>query len=240
MHIWELNMLELVDVEASYGPLKILRGITLRVKPAELIAIIGPNGAGKSTVLKTIFNLVKRDKGHIIFEGEHLEKVKPHDLVKKGIAYVPQGRIVFSSMTVEENLEMGGFTLKENLLKKRVEEVYSKFPVLKEKRKEIASSLSGGQQQMLSVARALMLKPKVLLVDEPSLGLAPKVMKEIFEKLKEINQEGTAILLVEQNAHKALEICTRCIVLDQGKIALEGDKRLIKDKRVKELYLGHY
>ena len=233
-------MLKVEDLEASYGYLKILKGINLNVNKGDLVAIIGPNGSGKSTTIKTIFGLLKAEKGNILFKDKHITNKKPHEVVRYGIAYVPQGRMVFQTMTVEENLEMGAYTVKDRKeIKKRIFKIYEMFPILKEKKHQRATFLSGGQQQMLSIGRALMLKPELILMDEPSLGLAPKNMLEIFKKIKEINNNGTTVVLVEQNAHMALEICNKAYVLEQGRIALHGGPELAKSEIVKNLYLGH-
>jgi|SRR3989344_2119902 len=233
-------MLKVEDLEASYGYLKILKGINLNVNKGDLVAIIGPNGSGKSTTIKTIFGLLKAEKGNILFKDKHITNKKPHEVVRYGIAYVPQGRMVFQTMTVEENLEMGAYTVKDRKeIKKRIFKIYEMFPILKEKKHQRATFLSGGQQQMLSIGRALMLKPELILMDEPSLGLAPKNMLEIFKKIKEINNDGTTVVLVEQNAHMALEICNKAYVLEQGRIALHGGPELAKSEIVKNLYLGH-
>jgi branched-chain amino acid transport system ATP-binding protein len=232
------TIIEIKNLEASYPPLKVLHGVDMEIKDKDIIAIIGPNGAGKSTVLKAIIGMVNIDAGTISYGGKLLGKAKISKLIKLGIGYVPQGRIVFPSLTVKENLEMGGFTLDSKLINERIKEIYELFPALKKKEKQLAGMLSGGQQQMLAIGRALMTRPKVLLMDEPSLGLDPKTMREIFEKIKKVNKSGIAIIMVEQNAHLALEICTRCYILEQGRVALEGDKNLLHDKRVKELYLG--
>ncbi len=233
-------ILKVEHLEASYGYLKILHGINLEVKKGDLVAIVGPNGSGKSTTIKTIFGLIKSHHGDVIFKDRHITNKEPHEIVRYGISYVPQGRIVFQTMTVEENLEMGGFTVKDNkIVKQRINEIYKVFPILKEKRNQMASFLSGGQQQMLSIGRALMLKPELILMDEPSLGLAPKTMLEIFKNIKEINKKGVTVILVEQNAHMALEICNKAYVLVQGRIALYGGPELVKSEIVKNLYLGH-
>ena len=233
-------MLKVEDLEASYGYLKILKGINLNVNKGDLVAIIGPNGSGKSTTIKTIFGLLKAEKGNILFKDKHITNKKPHEVVRYGIAYVPQGRMVFQTMTVEENLEMGAYTVKDRKeIKKRIFKIYEMFPILKEKKHQRATFLSGGQQQMLSIGRALMLNPELILMDEPSLGLAPKNMLEIFKKIKEINNDGTTVVLVEQNAHMALEICNKAYVLEQGRIALHGGPELAKSEIVKNLYLGH-
>jgi len=232
-------IIKIRNLEASYPPLKVLHGIDMDIEEKDIVAIIGPNGAGKSTVLKAIFGLVHIDAGTIEYQNKLLGKAKTSKLIKLGIGYVPQGRIVFPSLTVKENLEMGGYILiNEKLIKQRLNEVYSLFPILKLKEKQVAGMLSGGQQQMLSIGRALMTRPKVLLMDEPSLGLDPKTMKEIFDKIKMINKSGVTIIIVEQNAHMALELCTLCYVLETGKVALVGDGKLLNDKRVRELYLG--
>lgn len=233
-------MLKIEHLEASYGYLKILHGINLEIKKGDLVAIVGPNGSGKSTTIKTIFGLIKAEKGSVIFKDKNITNKKPYEIVKYKIAYVPQGRMVFQTMTVEENLEMGAFTVtNNNEVKKRIEEIYEFFPILKDKRNQRATFLSGGQQQMLSIGRALMLKPELILMDEPSLGLAPKTMLEIFKKIKDINKKGVTVILVEQNAHMALKICNKAYVLEQGKIALQGGPELAKSEIVKNLYLGH-
>lgn len=233
-------MLEIKHLEAGYGHLKILKGVNLVAKKGDLVALVGPNGSGKSTTLKCIFGLLKAKKGKILLKRKNISELNPDEIVRLGVSYAPQGRRVFQTMTVEENLEMGGFILEnKDRVKERIKEVYSYFPILKERKDQKASFLSGGQQQMLSIGRALMLKPEILLLDEPSLGLAPNVMIEIFRKIKEINKQGTTIVLVEQNAHMALEICNRAYVLEQGKIALHDGSSLANKKLVKLLYLGH-
>ncbi|MBS3167716.1 ABC transporter ATP-binding protein [Candidatus Woesearchaeota archaeon] len=236
------KLLEIKDLEAGYGKLQVLKGVNMHVNEGEIVAIIGPNGAGKSTVLKSIMSMVGKGRGSINFNNKNIKKLETHEIVKAGISMVPQGRIVFQSLTVEENLEMGGYLIKENnLIKQRIKEMYDFIPILRSKRKQRASFLSGGQQQMVSVARSLILRPKILLMDEPSLGLAPKTIQEVFEKIREIRDKlGITILMVEQNAHKALEICDRCYVLESGNVALEGTSKLTKDPRVKKLYLGGY
>lgn len=233
-------MLEIKHLEAGYGHLKVLNGINLVAKQGDLVALIGPNGCGKSTTLKCIFGLLKPKNGKILFKRHSIAGKNPDEIVRLGVSYVPQGRRVFSTMSVEENLEIGSFILKDrNLIKERIKEIYNFFPILKEKRSQKATFLSGGQQQLLSIGRALMLKPELLLLDEPSLGLAPNMMIEIFRKIKEINKQGTTVILVEQNAHMALEICNRAYVLEGGRIALHDGSGLGNKKLVKELYLGH-
>ena len=232
-------MLEIKHLEAGYGQINILKGVNITANQGDLVALIGPNGSGKSTTLKCISGLLKPKRGRILLKNKNIAGKNPDDIVRYGVSYVPQGRRVFSTMSVEENLEMGGFILKKNLVKERIKEIYNFFPLLKEKRNQKATFLSGGQQQILSIGRALMLKPELLLLDEPSLGLAPNMIIEIFRKIKEINKQGTTIILVEQNAHMALEICNKAYVLEGGRIALHDGSSLGKKKLVKELYLGH-
>lgn len=231
-------LLKIENLESWYGKLQILKGIDMEINKGELVAIIGPNGSGKSTTLKSIFGLVKNKKGKIIYNKQNLVSRKPSEIVKIGISIVPQGRRVFSTMTVEENLEIGGFILRnKEEVEKRIQQVYDYFPVLKEKKHQKATFLSGGQQQMLSIGRALMLNPDLLLLDEPSLGLSPKLMKEIFQKIKEINKKGTTIILVEQNAIAALEICDKAYILETGKVVLKDAKQVSK-KQFQDVYFG--
>lgn len=233
-------MLSIRNLEAGYGKMQILFGINLNIKPNEIAVLIGPNGAGKSTLLKSIFNLVDVYNGKIIFKNKNITKIPTHELIELGISYVPQGRQVFNTLTVRENLEMGAFLTKEKgLVYKRMEEVLEiHFPDLRRKLDDYAFTLSGGQQQMLAIGRALMQDPQLLLLDEPSLGLAPKIMKELFKKIKEINEEGVAIIIVEQNARQATRIADKIYVLEDGKIALSGNKDVLKDKRIEKIYLG--
>ena len=220
--------------------MQVLFGINLNVKPNDIVVLIGPNGAGKSTLLKSIFSLVDVYKGDIIFKNKKITRIPTHELIELGISYVPQGRQVFNSLTVKENLEMGAFLTKEKeLIEEKMEEVLKvHFPDLRKKLNDYAFTLSGGQQQMLAIGRALMQDPQLLLLDEPSLGLAPKVMKELFKKIMEINEEGVAIMIVEQNAKQATRIADRIFVLEDGKIALSGNKNILKDKRIEKIYLG--
>lgn len=233
-------MLSIKNLESGYGKMQVLFGINLSIKPDNIVVLIGPNGAGKSTLLKSIFNLVDIYRGQIIFKNKNITKIPTHELIELGISYVPQGRQVFNSLTVKENLEMGAFLTKEKeLINKRMEEVLSvHFPDLRKKLDDHAFTLSGGQQQMLAIGRALMQDPQLLLLDEPSLGLAPKVMKELFRKIKEINEEGVTIAIVEQNAKQATQIADKIFVLEDGKIALSGNKNILKDKRLEKIYLG--
>lgn len=238
--IWENKMLSIKNLESGYGKMQVLFGVSLNVKPKNIAVLIGPNGAGKSTLLKSIFNLVDVYKGKIIYKKKDITKIPTHELIELGVSYVPQGRQVFNSLTVKENLEMGAFLSKErDLVEKRVDEVLDMhFPELRKKLDEYAFALSGGQQQMLAIGRALMQDPQLLLLDEPSLGLAPKVMKELFRKIVEINEEGVTIIIVEQNAKQATKIADRIFVLEDGKLALSGNKGILKDKRIEKIYLG--
>lgn len=219
--------------------MEILQGIDFGVKAAEIVAVIGPNGAGKSTLLKSIFNLCDVYSGKIFFRDKDITKLPTHELIYEGISYVPQGRQVFSTLTVRENLEMGAFIMEDHeLIKRNIADVFKKFPVLKEKESELAMNLSGGEQQMLAIGRALIQDPELLLLDEPSLGLSPKVMKEIFEKIVKINESGVSIIIVEQNARQAVKIAHRTYILENGKIALEGGKEILEDPKIKNIYFG--
>jgi len=233
-----MKILEIKNLESWYGEMQILHSVNLHVNQGEIVSIIGPNGAGKSTVLKNIFGLIKKRRGSVIFKGKSIIHLSPQHIVKAGICYVPQGRSIFPSLTVQENLEMGAYintkTAQEDLAL-----VYEKFPRLRERKEQKAGLLSGGEQQMVSLGRALMLHPKLLLLDEPSLGLSPKIKRLIFEKILAINNEGVSILIVEQNARLSLEMSHRAYVLEIGQNKLEGTgKSLLKDKRVQHLYLG--
>ena len=232
-------MLRIQNLKSGYNGMEILHGIDFEVNPGEIVAIIGPNGAGKSTLLKSIFNLTEIYSGKIIFKDKDITRLHTHYLIQEGISFVPQGRQVFPNMTILENLEMGAFIMEDHeLMKRNINDVFKKFPVLKEKQHELAGNLSGGEQQMLAIARALIQDPKLLLMDEPSLGLAPKVMNEIFKKIKEINEEGITIIIVEQNAKKAVEIADRTYVLEDGKVALVGGKEILTDPKIKDIYFG--
>ena len=231
-------MLKINNLHAGYDKIEILKGVNIDVKNNEIIALIGPNGAGKSTILKSIFNLCNIYSGEIIFKDKNITKLQTYELIHEGISYVPQGRQIFRELTVKENLEMGAFILDKNVMKRNIKDVYQKFPFLKEKRNEYAINLSGGQQQLLAIGRALMQNPQLLLLDEPSLGLSPKSMKEMFNKIKEINKEGVSIIIVEQNAKQSVEIADRTYILEDGKIALNGGKEILKDKKLKDIYFG--
>ncbi len=234
-----MSILKIENLKSGYNGMEILQGVDLEVKPAEIIALIGPNGAGKSTLLKSIFNLCQIYSGKIIFKDKNITKLPTHCLIYEGVSYVPQGRQVFSNLTVRENLEMGAFIMEDHeLIKRNIQDVYNKFPFLKEREGELALNLSGGEQQMLAIGRALIQDPELLLLDEPSLGLAPKVMKEVFEKIVAINREGVSIIIVEQNAKQAVKIANRTYILEDGKIALEGEKEILEDERIKNIYFG--
>jgi len=227
------------DLTAGYKGIEVIKDINFEIKPGEIVAIIGPNGAGKSTFLRSIFNLTEIYSGRIYFKDKDITDFETYELIYCGISFVPQGRLVFSNMTVSENLEMGAFIFNDKkLIENNLEHVYKEFPVLKRKKDELAGNLSGGEQQMLAIARALMQSPELLLLDEPSLGLAPKFVNEIFEKVLKLKSEGISLIIVEQNAKKAVEIADRTYILEDGKIALEGGKEILKDPRIKEIYFG--
>ena len=237
-----IDVLSLKDVEASYQRgVKILQSISLEVSREDIICLIGPNGAGKSTVLKAIMGLVNVEKGSITLNGQDITNSKANQTMRRGVSYVPQGRTVFPEMTVWENLRMGGFILKDKQhVEQRIEEIYELFPVLKHSRNRKAYTLSGGEQQMLEMGRVLILDPKYMLIDEPSLGLAPKIRKMIFEKIGTLNREKMiGILMVEQNAVQGLEAADFGYVLDMGKIRFRGSGvELLEDERIRRLYLG--
>lgn len=237
-------LLEVKDLTVHYGTVQALNNISLRVNEGEIVALIGPNGAGKSTALKAICGLLKAsdgriEKGEVLFSGESIKNIPPHNLVRKGMSLVPEGRRVFPSMTVLENLEMGGYTSNDSkTAKSSLERVLDLFPILSSRRKQKAGTLSSGEQQILAVGRALMLKPKLLLLDEPSLGLSPNYVETIFEKLKEINKDGTTVLLVEQNARMALEYAHRAYVFKIGEIFLEDTgENLLKNDEIRKSFL---
>ncbi|MBU5436873.1 ABC transporter ATP-binding protein [Tissierella sp. MSJ-40] len=233
-------MLSITDLHVSYGGIKALRGIDINIEENKIVTLIGANGAGKSSTLRAIMGLIKIDEGKIKYDDEDLTNHKTMDIVKKGIVLVPEGRKVFVNLSVEENLILGAYTRNDKAgINKDIEEIYKLFPRLKERSWQKAGTLSGGEQQMLAVGRALMIKPKVLMMDEPSLGLAPLLVKDIFDIIKEIHSQGNTILLVEQNAKKALEIADYGYVLETGRLVLEGEgQKLLRDERVKEAYLG--
>jgi branched-chain amino acid transport system ATP-binding protein len=233
-------MLELKEVHVHYGAIHALRGVSLKVQPGQIVTLIGANGAGKSTTLRAISGLRSPTSGAILFEGREIGKLPPHAIVGGGISHAPEGRGVFPDLSVEDNLELGAFLRRDkDGIAKDLERCFKLFPRLAERRRQQAGTLSGGEQQMLAISRALMSKPKLLLLDEPSLGLAPQIVDTIFEIIREINREGTTILLVEQNAARALDISHYGYVLETGKIALEDEaKKLLASDEVRRAYLG--
>ena len=233
-------MLKVTDLTVHYGAIQALRGISFDVNQGEIITLIGSNGAGKTTTLHSVSNIIKKTSGKVEFENVDITNVSPDAIVKTGLIQVPEGRRVFANMSVKENLEMGAYTRKDKAgIKADMEMVYGLFPRLKERIKQLSGTLSGGEQQMLAMGRALMSKPKLLLLDEPSMGLAPILVDEIFSIIQEINKTGTTILLVEQNAYKALSIADRAYILDTGTVIKSGKASdLINDEAVKSAYLG--
>ena len=234
------DMLTVDDINVYYGSIHAIKGISFSVKKGEIVTLIGANGAGKSTTLNTISGLLRSKTGSVIFNGTALGRVPPHRIVSMGLAQVPEGRRVFLSMTVEENLEMGAYTQKNGMdIENELENVYTRFPRLKERRRQIAGTLSGGEQQMLAMGRALMSKPELLMLDEPSMGLSPILVDQIFGIIKELNAAGTTILLVEQNAQMALSVADRGYVLETGKIVTSANaQELSNNDAVKKAYLG--
>jgi len=236
------NLLEIKNIETYYDLVYAIRGASFSVEEGSITAILGNNGAGKSTILKTIMGLIEDqpDKGIIEYEGKPIEHKDTDEIVRKGIAYVPEGREVFEELTVNEHLLMGAYTRNDSSgIKQDIEQVYEYFPVLKQRANQWAGTLSGGEQQMLAIGRGLMLKPTLLILDEPSLGLSPILVKEIFSIIKEINSQGTTILLVEQNANMALSVSSTGLILENGRFVMKGkSKDLLEDKDVKEFYLG--
>lgn len=235
-----MAMLKVTDLQVYYGVIQALKGISFEVNEGEVIALIGANGAGKTTILHTITGLIESKGGSVEFEGKDITKMPGHKIVTLGMAHVPEGRRVFADLTVYENLKMGAYTRKDkNEIAQSLEQVYKHFPRLKERKNQLAGTLSGGEQQMLAMGRALMSKPKIILMDEPSMGLSPIFVNEIFDIIREVSEAGTTVLLVEQNAKKALSIADRAYVLETGKIVLEGNaEELMNDESVKKAYLG--
>jgi len=233
-------MLDIENVSAAYGMVQILRDVSFHVEEKEIISIIGPNGAGKTTLVKTIMGLLHPKNGAIRFKGENIEKLPPYEIVKKGLILIPEGRDIFPRMTVEENLKLGAYTANgKSNVKEAKEKVYQIFPVLKKKEKALAQTLSGGEQQMLVICRSLMSNPQLLILDEPSLGLAPIIVEKVLDTVRKINEEGVTILLVEQNIRDSLDIADRGYVLEQGNIILEGkSKELLCNNHIKQVYMG--
>ena len=235
-----MAMLEVKDLEVYYGMIQAIKGISFEVNEGEVIALIGANGAGKTTTLHTITGLLKPKKGSVIFEGKDISKIPAHKIVPMGMAHVPEGRRVFAQFTVLQNLMMGAYTRTDKAeIEDSLSVVYKRFPRLEERKNQLAGTLSGGEQQMLAMGRALMSKPKIILMDEPSMGLSPILVNEIFDIIQSVSAAGTTVLLVEQNAKKALSIADRAYVLETGNIVLEGDaKVLMNDESIKKAYLG--
>lgn len=235
-----MALLEVDNIHTYYGNIHALKGVTISVDKGEIVTLVGANGAGKSTTLNTICGILKPRQGEIRLNGESLNTLKPHEIVAKGISQAPEGRRIFSRLTVMENLEMGAYARSDrNGIAQDLERVFSIFPRLKERARQVGGTLSGGEQQMLAIARALMARPRVLLLDEPSMGLAPILVQEIFAIIREINQQGTTILLVEQNVNMALQIAQRGYVLETGRVVLQGSaKELRENPEVRAVYLG--
>ncbi len=233
-------MLKVENLQVYYGAIHALQGINFSLEKGEIVALIGANGAGKSTSLNTISGILRPREGKVLFEGQEIQQMPPQDIVRKGIIQVPEGRKIFGRMMVWENLEMGAYTQNDRAaIKRDMEAVFERFPRLRERRNQVSGTLSGGEQQMLAIARGLMAHPKLLLLDEPSMGLSPKLVEQIFDIIQDINEQGTSILLVEQNAQMALAIADRAYVLETGKIVMQGTgDSLLEDSSVIEAYLG--
>jgi branched-chain amino acid transport system ATP-binding protein len=233
-------VLSVKDLHVHYGAIEALRGVSLDVPPGEVVALIGANGAGKTTTLRAISRMVRASKGSVKFKGEELTRLPPHEIVARGLAHAPEGRGIFLNLTVRENLQLGAFLRTDaDGIAQDLERSFTLFPILKERVDQVAGTLSGGEQQMLAVARALMSRPKLLLLDEPSLGLAPQVVERIFQVLQEVSRSGVALLLVEQNAHKALQIAHKAYVLETGEVVMQGTgQKLLASPEVRKAYLG--
>ena len=235
-----MAMLEVKDLEVYYGVIQAIKGVSFEVNQGEVIALIGANGAGKTTILHTVTGLLSPKRGQVIFEGKDITRVPAHKIVSMGMAHVPEGRRVFAELSVYENLKMGAYTRKDRSeIEESLANVYKRFPRLEERKNQMAGTLSGGEQQMLAMGRALMSKPKIILMDEPSMGLSPILVNEIFDIIQAVSESGTTVLLVEQNAKKALSIADRAYVLETGNIVLEGKaKDLLEDDSIMKAYLG--
>lgn len=233
------TLLEVNDINVYYGAIHAIQGISFYVEEGEIVTLIGANGAGKSTILKTVSRLLNSKTGSIIFDGNSIDGVEPYKLIRMGLSHVPEGRRIFQHLTVEENLEMGAYTRKTREVQGGIADVFKRFPRLRERRTQIAGTLSGGEQQMLAIGRALMSKPKLIMLDEPSMGLAPMLVEQIFDIITELNRAGTTILLVEQNARMALTVANRGYVLETGRITISDTASvLLNNDKVKKAYLG--
>ena len=235
-----MAILEVQNLKVNYGVIEAIKGVSFQVEKGEIIALIGANGAGKTTIMHAVNGLLPVKEGKIFLDGEDITNIPAHKLISKGLTQVPEGRRIFQELTVLDNLLLGAYTRKDKKESRAtLESVYEKFPILSERNKQIAGTLSGGEQQMLAMGRALMSRPRVLLLDEPSMGLSPLYVNEVFKIIKEINEAGTTVLLVEQNAKKALSVANRAYVLETGRIVLSGDaKELMYDENIKKAYLG--
>lgn len=233
-------MLEVKGLKAGYGSIRALHGIDLKVPKGSIVSLIGANGAGKSTTLMALSGILKKRKGSILFDGENISQASPHDIVVKGVSQVPEGRRVFGLLTVHENLQLGAYIRNDkDQIREDIKAIEDHFPILGERRHQLARTLSGGEQQMLAIGRALMARPKLLLLDEPSLGLAPKIVEKIFGVIQEINRDGTTILLVEQNAYMALQISHYSYVIETGRVRFEGESsKLLHNQEIRKAYLG--
>lgn len=234
------HFLEIKDLDVYYGAIHAIKGLSFHVDQGEIVSLIGANGAGKTTILQTVSGLLTARNGDVLFSGESIRKMPAHQIVERGLAHVPEGRRVFTGLSVEDNLEMGGYIVRsKEEIREGLEQAYSIFPRLKERRKQKAGTLSGGEQQMLAIGRALMSKPRLLLLDEPSMGIAPVLTQEIYLRIKDIANQGTTILLVEQNASMALQLSNRAYVLETGRIVMTGPAAaLLRDERIQAAYLG--
>jgi branched-chain amino acid transport system ATP-binding protein len=232
-------MLAIEKLQVAYGKVQALWDVTLEVPDGEIVALVGANGAGKTTLLKTVSGLLRRQSGSVTFDGKHIEEASPPEIVKQGVVHVPEGRKLFPELTVIDNLLMGAYTLPQSERPKRMERVFSVFPILKERQKQIAGTLSGGEQQMVAIGRGMMAGPKLLMLDEPSLGLAPILVEEVFSVIEEINRLGVTVLLVEQNTQHALTLANKGFVMELGRIALSGSgSELLANSNVRKAYLG--
>lgn len=232
-------ILHMRDVFCGYGPIEVLKGVSVAVKRGEILSIIGANGAGKSTLLKTVFGLVRARQGSILLDGEDITNKRPTDLLRLGVSYVPQGRCNFPAMTVQENLEMGAYIRTDKEVATDIENMFERFPILKDRRKVMAGNLSGGEQQILEMSMALLLNPKLIMIDEPSLGLAPQLVEMAFGAIQRVNSDGTTVMMVEQNARKALSISDHAVVLVLGRTGFEGTgEEIANNQEVKRHYLG--